>query len=64
VALHHNYIAHEGAAADVIRMAERGRDNTGQDQWIHHHPEGHLCDHRCGPLDPPLAPDVGGGLTL
>lgn len=46
----HNYVPNEAALPDVEKRAERAREATGAEQWIHHHPAGHLCDHRCGPM--------------
>lgn len=36
------------AIASVRRAASLASERGPQ--WVHHHPHGHLCDHRCAPV--------------
>lgn len=52
----HNFVSEPATLHDVVTHARQRQRATGRAEWIHHHPHGNLCDHRCGPLDAEAAP--------
>lgn len=48
-----NYAGPAIGRHDLEGIARRAQEATGRRQWMHNHPEGHLCTSSCGPLAEP-----------
>lgn len=41
------YVNNPAALADILRSAKIARTNSGQPQFVHHHPSGEPCVDAC-----------------